>query len=305
MSIQVSRYGGPLGTFTEEEIREGLRTGRFLPTDLGLAEGMTEPQPLSQFPQFAATAPEAVVPPPVQPAVGALGETSTSTSGSTSRIPGEAVAESGLPWENRANQGFFEAFFQTVILVLTKPMEAFDRMRKEGGLWDPLLYALIGGSAGLIVSFLFSFALNAAGLASGRHSAFGALLGAGVGTIFAVVLIPFFVVLGPFVGAAIFHVCLMVVGGANKSFETTFRVLCFSSGSTHLLMMVPFCGGVIAGIWGLIVNCVGLARAHQTDSWRAVLAIFLPMIVCCGGVILFAIFFGTLGALGLGLHGHH
>ena len=294
MSIQVSRYGGPLGSFSEEEIREGLRTGRFFPTDLGVGEGMTEPKALSDFPQFAASPEPTATPPPVQPAVIAAPNL-------VSAIP--AAAATGLPWENRSESGFFEAFFQTVIMVLTRPAEAFDRMRKEGGLMDPLIYALIGGSAGLIVSLLFSVGMNSMSAGANQHGVMGALLGVGLGTMFGaiigVMVVPFLVAMGVFVGAAIIHVCLLIVGGANKPFETTFRVLCFSSGSTHLLMLVPFCGGMIAGIWGLVVNCIGLARAHQTDTWRAVLAIFLPMIVCCGGIILCAIFFGTLGALGL------
>jgi hypothetical protein len=62
-------------------------------------------------------------------------------------------------------------------------------------------------------------------------------------------------------------------------------------------MIVPFCGGLISGIWGLVAECIGLARAHETDTGRAVLAVFLPLIVCCGGGILLAIIFGGIGAL--------
>jgi hypothetical protein len=35
---------------------------------------------------------------------------------------------------------------------------------------------------------------------------------------------------------------------------------------------------------------------------RAVLAVFLPLIVCCGGGILFAFMFGFLGALSQHAH---
>ena len=78
----------------------------------------------------------------------------------------------------------------------------------------------------------------------------------------------------------------MLVGGAKKSYETTLRVVCFATGSTQPLLIVPFCGSFVAGIWGLIVECIGLARAHETDIGRAVLAILLPMMVCCGGAFL-------------------
>ena len=43
-------------------------------------------------------------------------------------------------------------------------------------------------------------------------------------------LSPLLLILGLFIGSGILHLCLMMVGGANRSFETTFRVLCFASG---------------------------------------------------------------------------
>jgi hypothetical protein len=88
----------------------------------------------------------------------------------------------------------------------------------------------------------------------------------------------------------------MIVGGANHSFETTFRVLAFSQGSAGPLQIIPICGGLISGVWALVCNCIGLARAHETDTGRAVLAVFLPLIVCCGGGLLIAFMFGAMGA---------
>src|SRR5437899_12219869 len=88
----------------------------------------------------------------------------------------------------------------------------------------------------------------------------------------------------------------MIVGGASHSCETTCRVLAFSHGSAGPWQMIPICGGVIAGVWALVCSCIGLARAHETDTGRAVLAVFLPLIVCCGGGLLIAFMFGALGA---------
>ena len=278
-TIHVNRGATSLGAFPEEEVREGLRTGRFASSDLGWREGMPSWKPLSQFSEFAAAAPAA---PPPQ-----TGATSTAET---------AAARSGLPWEHRQERGFLNAFIETLAMVLTKPDLAFRTMKTEGGLAEPLIYALIGGCVGGIVSLLLSLGLQSMGLFAGQQDTFAALAGIGVGSIALIVLVPLFIVIGLFIGSAIIHLCLMIVGGANKSFETTFRVLAFSQGSTGPLQIIPVCGGLIAGVWALVVNCIGLARAHETTTGRAVLAVLLPLIVCCGAGILLAMMFGALGA---------
>src|SRR5581483_497262 len=277
--IHVNRGATSLGAFPEEEVREGLCTGRFVPTDIGWREGMASWQPLSQFPELAAAAPAA---PPAQIDAGAT------SAGATAR--------SGLPWEHRQERGFFNAFIETLVMVLTRPAEAFTVMKREGGLGEPLIYALIGGCLGGIVSLLFSLGLRSVGFFADRHDTFSAMARMGVGSAAFIVLVPLLVVIGLFIGSAIIHLCLMIVGGANQSFETTFRVVAFSQGSTGPLQMVPVCGGMIAGVWALVCNCIGLARAHETDTGRAVLAVFLPLIVCCGGILVIALMFGGLGA---------
>src|SRR5262245_38548510 len=134
--IHVNRGTTSLGVFSEEEIREGLSAGRFAPTDIGWREGMATWQPLSQLPAFGGAA--AASAPPVQP-----------VAAPASAIPAERT---GLPWEHRQEHGFFNAFVETLTMVLTRPAEAFSIMKREGGLGEPLIYALIGACVGGIVS---------------------------------------------------------------------------------------------------------------------------------------------------------
>lgn len=54
MSYHVGREGQPLGEFTEQEIREGLRRGTFLTTDLTWSDGMPDWRSLDQVFGFAA-----------------------------------------------------------------------------------------------------------------------------------------------------------------------------------------------------------------------------------------------------------
>jgi hypothetical protein len=180
--------------------------------------------------------------------------------------------------------------------VLTRPAEAFSAMKREGGLGEPLIYALIGGSVGGIVSFLFSLGFQSIGLFADRNNSLLAMTGMGIGSVAMIILLPLFIVIFLFIWSALAHVCLMIVGGAKQPFETTFRVIAFTQGSAGPLQIIPLCGGLISLVWALVCNCIGLARAHETDTGRAVLAVFLPLIVCCGGGLLIAFMFGAMGA---------
>lgn len=272
--IHVNRGATSLGEFSEDEVREGLRTGRFTPTDIAWREGMANWQPLSEFPQLGAAAPTA---PPAQ--VGAVATL-------------QAAPRSGLPWDERQTKGLLNAFIETLQMVLSMPVAAFTAMKREGGLGEPLLYAMIGGTFGGVFAITYNFALRSFAPFGDRHGALAHVFD-GLGWIFLLLLTPLFVVIGMFVASAILHVCLMIVGGAKQSFETTFRVVCFAEGSVSPLLVIPFCGGLITGIWKVVLYCIGLARAHETDTGRAVIAVLLPVIVCCG--VLLLLIFGVLG----------
>src|SRR5216110_1094128 len=87
--IHVNRGATSLGVFSEEEVREGLRTGRFAPSDIGWREGMATWQPLSQFPELVTAAPAA---PPPQAAPLAVSES--------------VATPTGLPWITAMNAVF-------------------------------------------------------------------------------------------------------------------------------------------------------------------------------------------------------
>src|SRR5437763_13289383 len=216
--IHVARDGAKLGEFTLEQIREGLGTGQFRPTDLAWQSGMADWRPLSEFVGAAAGAAPAL---PV--AVAGVSAASAGT---------------GLPWEHRAQLGFGKAWFDTVSLLITKPSEAFTMMRPEGGLGDPLIFGLIGGCAGSIVSILFQGVFQSLpGFA--RHNAFDVFdFGPWGFLLIYAALSPILVVICLLIGSAILHLCLMLVGGATRSFETTFRVACLSTGAASLSSMI-------------------------------------------------------------------
>ena len=287
-TIHVSRSGATLGIFEEEKIREGLRTGEFIGTDLGWMEGMAAWRPLSELDDYRTATPAAE---PVAAAVPMV-----TTSPAILATP----ARTGLPWENREQAGWLNALFETIQMVLLRPMEAFAVMRREGGFTDPLLYTLILGMVGAVVSFVFSIGLHSFGL--GRRNGLGAMFGLGTAPFTMLILMPVIIVLFTFIMAGIVHLVLMMLCGAKQPFETTVRVVCFASGSANIVHIIPFCGGTIAGIYSIVLNCIGLARAHETDTWRAVVAVLAPVVICCSGAVFFALMMGGLAAAGANWH---
>jgi hypothetical protein len=290
-TFHINRSGTSLGTFSEDEVREGLRSGKFVGTDLGWREGMATWQPLAQISEFAQETGPGGAPSPQPQFTGASAITPTAT----------IAPRSGLPWDDRQQRGILRAFFDTLVMVLTKPAEAFTAMKREGGLGEPLIYAIIGGSVGGVIYFLYNFLLGSAHMLGSHENPMMQMMGGGIRPLFFIILVPLFVTIATFIGSGIFHLCLMIVGGAKQPFETTFRVVCFAGGSANPLLVIPICGGLIGGIWKIVLYCIGFARAHETDTGRAVLAVLLPLIVCCGGI------FALMMMLGLGAFGfpHH
>lgn len=282
--IHIGRAGENFGSFSEFEVRQGLASGRFLLTDLGWKEGMENWAPLSQFEEFATPPPPMPPLPDSEPAEGPAPDAAQ---------PGEPI---GLPWDHRSQIGLFAAFAETVWLVLFNPGEAFARMRTSGSMADPLLYNLIGGWFGAIAAGIYLVVTTklqppAAG-ATGVRALFALTPEVAMRELKIFIFMgPIIVTVSTIIFAGIAHLFLMLAGGANKTFQVTLRVFCFSYGSAQLLQVIPFCGNLLAPMWMMVCCVVGLAMAHGTSTGRSVaaMALFLfACFLCCAGVLVLA-----------------
>ena len=189
-----------------------------------------------------------------------------------------------IPWEDPARTGFFDRFVETVKLLATVPAEAFARMPTVGGIGKPLTFAIIVGWIGIAVGSVWMLLLGGMSLPFMDQSQLGeagAMFGVSAGFyIVLIVLAPIFVVIGVFIYAAILHLMLMLVGGANNGFEATTRV-CSYAYTAQLAQIVPICGGLLSAVWGIILLIVGLSTAHGITRGKAALAVILPVVLCC------------------------
>jgi hypothetical protein len=262
--IHIGRAGSKLGSFSEFEIRQGLKSGRFFLTDLGWKEGMENWAPLSQFDEFE-TPPE-----PMPPLPGEV----TPDEADLAPIP-------GLPWDFRREIGFFRAFFQTVGLILLHPADAFARIIPAGSLAGPLLFNLIGAWAGAMFSATYLLYIsrnqpspppNMGQIAAMFYATPDRAMEQWQAFLFFGWL---FVTLSTFIASGIIHLMLMLAGGASKPYHVTLRVFCFTYGSVQLLQVFPVLGALVAPALLAVYLVIGLAIAHEVSVWRTVIAMGL------------------------------
>ena len=209
--------------------------------------------------------------------------------------PPPSAAQPPLPWEQPGYPAL-EAIYETAKLVLTAPSQAFARVSITGDIGRPLLYAVIFGWIGVVANQAYSIALRGAmsSFMSGLPG-YNSRLGLALPTAFSVgvmIAAPIFVLIGIFIWSAIVHLFLMIFGGANTGFAATLRVMCYAA-TVQIVQVVPMCGGVVAGIWALVLEIIGLAIVHRTTQGKSALAVLVPIALCCACI---ALVFAVAGA---------
>jgi hypothetical protein len=202
-----------------------------------------------------------------------------------------ASAGNSVPFET--SQPFLQRFVDTMKLSITDPVRLFSNM-ESGDIGRPLVYGVLVGTVAVVFSILWQMLFGGlAALAGGAADEFAISTGLLLVFLF---LSPALVTAGLFLGAGLFHLGLLLVGGGRRGFPITFRAVCYGY-TPNVLAIVPFCGGVIGGIWGLVLTIMGAVYGHETDAWRGILGYFLPAIVCCVLALVVGGMFGLLGAL--------
>ncbi len=209
----------------------------------------------------------------------------------------------GLPWERRAELGFLNAFLETIKLFVTNPSEAWRLTKEKGDYAEPLIFAILVSWIGIAVSSVWS------GLFGQAWTAFlppdikeklGGAFATNTGALLIQVgIAPILVLVGLFVGAAIYHVSFMIVGATKDStsgFEGTFRVVSYASVS-NLANIIPFVGGLAAVVCNLILMVLGAVRMHRTTQGKAIAGVLIPLVLCCVCIVaVVALVIGGLAA---------
>jgi hypothetical protein len=155
----------------------------------------------------------------------------------------------------------FVAMPQTVVNVITKPVEFFQGMPKTGGFLEPIVFAIIMGFiAGIIQAIL-----NFIGLGP------GAGYGGGIHGFSAIIFMPIAAAVGSFIGAAIFFVIWKLMG-SQENYETAYRCgayLMALTPITAIIGVVPYAGGIITMAIYVFYLVTASVNVHNIPSQKA------------------------------------
>jgi hypothetical protein len=99
--------------------------------------------------------------------------------------------------------------------------------------------------------------------------------------------------LGIFISGIILHIFVYIVGG-RRGLDQTLKTVLYASTPGLLLGWIPIIG-IFVGIWGLVLEILGIRELHEISTGRAILAVLLPVVVIVILVVLASVtyIFGT------------
>jgi len=140
--------------------------------------------------------------------------------------------------------------------------------------WGALLPTAQPGLVGMLAEIM-NVGLPAAAGSAGRLADF--------------FLTPFWAVLYLIIASLLLHVFVLLLVPGRRSLTATVRTICYASGP-GVFAIIPFIGGWVAGIWGVVLTVIGLREAHRTTTGRAfaawLLAAALPVAFLTLGILL-------------------
>jgi hypothetical protein len=287
--IHVNRNRETLGKFTDQEVADGLKSGRLLPSDLAWKEPMPGWQTLSTFPDL----PEA---------------SEDHAEVLEGEAPDEEVkmpAEVEPAWERSGGLSVGGAF-QTIRQIFSNPVSTFKSLPASGRIGRAFLYFMLFSVVGSSFAIFYDYIATSINPESflDRLASFPPIydqvkqLTDSVGTKQAITAIfvssmvaqPVFLLGWIFVFSLVAHFFLMLAGAAGKSFSATFKALAYALGTGFLLQMMPLVGVPLSWVAFLVLGTIAVKEVHQTSLWRVGVASLLMVVLSCG--LLMAMGFG-------------
>ncbi|MBI4411563.1 MAG: YIP1 family protein [Deltaproteobacteria bacterium] len=203
-------------------------------------------------------------------------------------------------WERSYRSHPLQSFVLTAKEVIVSPVPFFKRLGVSDRIFPVVLYAVITQTTGALLTFgyqvlilflkpaLFGLifqSLKSEDIAAGIVApvVFGLLI----------LFLPIFSLVGTFLSSALNHLILWILKGTKNDFTATLNAVAYAS-TAQLFLIVPFVGGLAAGVYQMVLLAIGLKELHDCPWWKSIMTVLIPVIVCCLG---FLFLIGLLAAV--------
>ena len=197
----------------------------------------------------------------------------------------------GVPWEN-PELSVWVGFYRTLRELLLRPGEFFENLGR-GGWAEPLAFALIVSTAGLLIALFWHLLVLAGGTTeldsvSSLNLGTGALLGLMIAS-------PLLVLADLAVGSLCWWGSV-ALSGAGRDFTPAWRIFCYAHGAL-VLAIIPLLGMPVASIWILVLLGIGAQKRFGLSALGSLgaLAIFLTFQAVLGMVLLLGLIVSLAG----------
>jgi hypothetical protein len=166
------------------------------------------------------------------------------------------------------SKDFLNSFIKVMKTVLVRPSDFYEHMPVTGGYSPPFVFlAVCLGVSGVLAAIL-----------------------AGVDVFLFLKLVVFGAIFS-FIGAGILHLIAQQFFEGKGGYEGVFRAVAYA-GVVNLLTWIPIVG-LLAGLYGLYLQIVGLEKVHKITAGQAVVTVLIAFaIYLIFGLVVGGVFFG-------------
>jgi signal peptidase I len=146
--------------------------------------------------------------------------------------------------------------------------------------WSAIKFAIAVGVLGSACGLFLDALIDTRSPGTAALVGLAAAIGAPLVTLFGVV-----------VSAGLTHLFLRLLRARSRSFGATFDCACYAH-APRLFRVIPFIGGLVSTVWGMVVLTIGLKRVHGTTTGRALFSVLagpVTLILLALGLRMFVI----------------
>jgi len=182
----------------------------------------------------------------------------------------------GVPWETRLSEDPLGATWDSWRESMFNPDAFFRALPPRGSFLPAIGYLVLLSVIGAFFSLMWSLVFSGVAVRAGAAAEAG--LSPVAEAFLTFFITPFAAVLGVFLIGGLYHLLLMLMDGAGGGYRGTVRVLCYSAGPA-VFGIVPILGSVVGTVWWVVLAIVGLRNVHRIETWKAAVAVLVPVVL--------------------------